>query len=62
MQACNGDVRANSLELLVEAFPLLDLNYSHEERDKLMQKQFDILQVREKFNFAPEAIVLQHYT
>lgn len=45
MKAPNGVVRVNALELLIEAFPLQDPNSSREERDELIQKQFDILQV-----------------
>ena len=42
----NAQVRANAAALLVDAFPLQDPDANVEETDSLMQKQFDILEVR----------------
>ncbi|XP_033124191.1 condensin-2 complex subunit G2-like [Anneissia japonica] len=43
LKVANGTVRANSITLLIDAFPLQDPKETKEERDNLLQKQFDIL-------------------
>ncbi|XP_071943321.1 condensin-2 complex subunit G2-like isoform X2 [Antedon mediterranea] len=43
LKVANGTVRANSIAILVDTFPLLDPEHTNEERDILLQKQFDIL-------------------
>ncbi|XP_064594781.1 condensin-2 complex subunit G2-like isoform X2 [Liolophura sinensis] len=44
LKVANGAVRANSAALLVDAFPLENPESNVEETDRLLQKQFDLLQ------------------
>lgn len=39
-------MRGNATWVLVDAFPLLDPDFNTEEKDTLLQKQFDLLLVR----------------
>ncbi|XP_048765257.2 condensin-2 complex subunit G2-like isoform X2 [Ostrea edulis] len=43
LKVANPEVRANAAWLLVDAFPLLDPDFNSEEKDSLLQKQFDLL-------------------
>lgn len=46
LKVANPDVRGNATWVLVDAFPLLDPDFNTEEKDTLLQKQFDLLLVR----------------
>lgn len=43
LKVANPDVRGNATWVLVDAFPLLDPDFNTEEKDTLLQKQFDLL-------------------
>ncbi|XP_078339811.1 condensin-2 complex subunit G2-like isoform X1 [Crassostrea virginica] len=43
LKVANPEVRANATWVLVDAFPLLDPDFNTEEKDTLLQKQFDLL-------------------
>ncbi|XP_061177520.1 condensin-2 complex subunit G2-like isoform X5 [Saccostrea echinata] len=43
LKVANPEVRGNAAWLLVDAFPLLDPDFNSEEKDILLQKQFDLL-------------------
>ena len=45
VKVANSDVRANAACLFLDAFPLQDNECSREERDAILQKQFDFLKV-----------------
>ena len=44
-QVANADVRANAACLFLDTFPLQVTDSTREERDVMLQKQFDILKV-----------------
>ncbi|XP_013379950.1 condensin-2 complex subunit G2-like [Lingula anatina] len=44
LKVANGNVRANAAALMIDAFPLQNPEDNVEEIDRLMQKQFDMLQ------------------
>lgn len=46
LQVPNTDVRTNSASLLLDAFPLQNPDSTAEEVDLMLQKQFDLMQVR----------------
>ena len=47
LKVANVYVRANAATLFLDAFPLQDPDWSREEIDAVMQKQFDAMMVRD---------------
>ena len=54
LKVANIYVRANAATLFLDAFPLQDPDWSREEIDDVMQKQFDAMTVRVDVAFCRE--------